>query len=109
MNYTLELIRSNIKIASDIVEKNTPLTLRIVCRKETIKNSMVLVHLATRGLPTHYRLSENKDFKGAEWIPFECNYIDFELSKSKGQKEIYGQIKNNYYESEVSKEIIYLV
>lgn len=109
--YKLELARSNIKVISDESAKRTALWLRIVINQDegTTCDINVRVHLATKGLPTHYRLSENQEFINVDWIPFDCNYVDFTFSPSKGIKELYGQTKNNYFESNTAIETITLI
>ena len=109
--YKLELTRSNIKVISDESAKHTPLWLRLIINQDegTTNDINVRVHLATKGLPTHYRLSEYKEFTDAKWISFDCNYVDFIFSPSKGLKELYGQTKNNYYDSNTATETITLI
>lgn len=83
-------------------ESEVPLELTLVLnagKSETTKED-IRINLRTRGLPTHYMVSEDYNFSNTEWVPFECNFIDFKISPSKGEHTIYGKIKNQYKESE---------
>lgn len=83
-------------------DEEVPLELTLVLnagKPETTKED-IRIHLRTRGLPTHYMVSEDYKFSNSEWVPFECNFIDFKISPSKGEHTIYGKIKNEYKESE---------
>lgn len=59
----------------------------------------------SEGTPTHYRVGENVDLSGAEWIAFTSN-ISYILSSGYGTKTIYGQIKNSFGETSIESDNI---
>jgi hypothetical protein len=44
------------------------------------------------GTPTHYRASENPNFVGADWVPFQSS-PSFQLSPGAGEKTLYFQVR----------------
>lgn len=92
-------------------DEDVPLTLTVELNygePETTKTN-IAVKLKTRGLPSHYRLSEDQSFAGVDWIPFYSNVLYFDINPSKGEHKVYGQLKNQYKESEVTSGTITLI
>lgn len=71
-------------------------------------NPLVEVTLATAGIPTHYRVSEDQLFTNAQWIPWSGNRFNFTVSSDIGKKTIYVQVKNDKNWSNVEEGIVYL-
>lgn len=65
----------------------------------------VTLNNSATGNPTHYKASENTDFKRAGWKPYSTNPT-FRLSKKKGLKTVYFKVKNKDVESNPKKDII---
>ena len=55
--------------------------------------SSVMLDIAALGTPTHFKASENANFSGASWRPFEERPY-FTLSSNWGHKTIYLKIRN---------------
>lgn len=47
------------------------------------------------GEPTHYRVSENPEFKGSDWIEYQKTPL-FTLTKGDGQKKVYFQVRRAF-------------
>lgn len=94
-----------------MTDEECPLTLKLVINAgdSEANTQNVRIFLRTRGLPLYYKLSEDPDLNKIEWIPFDCNYVSFELLASKGEHTVYGQLKNQYKESEIVSEKITLI
>lgn len=65
--------------------------------ESTVEKS-VRVSFEYIGYPTHYMLSENEAFTGAQWVAFAATPV-FELSTSFGAKKIYAKLKNSTTET----------
>lgn len=107
--YKLDLSTGTLKVSSYQGFKNCPLYLFLNLNAENTNTEIINVFLGTKGVPTYYRLSEDKDFANCNWNKWECNYVDFKLSSLKGNKVIYGQIKNDLYTSDAATETITLI
>lgn len=74
----------------------------------TTSNSEVSVSLSVVGNISHYKISENQNFVGSDWIEGSSKNISYALSSGFGAKTIYVQVKNQFGESEVkSSSIMY--
>ena len=94
-----------------MTDEECPLTLKLVINAGNTETSRqnIRVFLRTRELPTHYKLSENPDFNNVEWVSYNCNFVDFKISQTKGEHTVYGLVKNQYKESEIAFEKITLI
>lgn len=61
--------------------------------KLTTSRSVVLSSIIY-GAPTHYRISEDPDFKDAEWLEYQKTPL-FTLSPGDGKKKVYFQIRRS--------------
>lgn len=61
--------------------------------KTTTSRSVVLSSIIY-GAPTHYRISEDPDFKDAQWLEYQKTPL-FTLSSGDGKKKVYFQIRRS--------------
>ena len=67
----------------------------------------VTLNNQTTGYPTHYKISEDPNFKGSDWKNYSIE-PRFRLSKSKGLKTLYFKVKRKNIESAPKTDIIIL-
>ena len=68
-------------LAVDILAGPTPVTHEVQLR------------IRVQGKATHYRISEDPDFRGAAWLPYTKAPVTFRLSPSRGDKTLYVQVR----------------
>lgn len=78
-----------------------------ISSSKTSKREIILTNLCMNS-PTHYMVSEAKDFFGAAWLDYS-NAPKYILSEGVGKKTIYFKVKNADGESTVKKSSISLV
>ncbi|MFK8068772.1 MAG: hypothetical protein AB8D52_11045 [Gammaproteobacteria bacterium] len=54
----------------------------------------VVLNPKIQGQPTHYRISEDPEFKGSEWQDYQKTPL-FTLSSGEGQKQVFYQVRKN--------------
>jgi|GEM_PF-2703765 len=65
--YKLDLSTGTLKVSSYQGSKNCPLYLFLNLNAENTNTEIINVFLGTKGVPTYYRLSEDKDFANCNW------------------------------------------
>jgi hypothetical protein len=71
----------------------------------TPTRGVVLSYTTTGGNPLSFRVSENADFAGAEWLPYAPSARTF-LSENSGAKRLYFQVRNDSGTSSVLSDDI---
>ena len=65
----------------------------------------VTLKCTAKGSPTHYRASERRDFRNADWQPYEPS-VRFKLSPRPGQKTVYYQARRSSEASGASLQMV---
>ena len=104
---------SNIRhILLNYVDPYEPLALNniyINSNKVETFDKNIIITLDKKGIPTHYKLSENSDLSTVQWIEFptQVQTLQFTLSDTEGEKTLYCQLKDNLSTSVVRTDGIY--
>ncbi len=67
---------------------------------ETNERDVVLSYSVT-GSPTHYRVSESRNFAAAAWVPFQSP-VQYRLSPGAGMKTVYFQLRRTHSQTGAS-------
>lgn len=62
--------------------------------QSTTTSRRVVLSSSIAGTPTHYRISEDPSFKGAEWVEYQHTPL-FTLSDGDGRKRVYYQVRKS--------------
>lgn len=76
---------------------------------QNTSNSIVDVSFQYSGAPTHYILSEDPTFVGAQWIAYADGTVNYQLSAGFGNKTVYAKLKDQHRETDYSSDSIELV
>jgi len=67
---------------------------KLVSRSGTSGGRQVVLSHSVNREPTHYRVSEDRDFTGAEWLAYTSGPV-YQLSRGTGYKVVYFQVRRH--------------
>jgi hypothetical protein len=96
-------------VRSDTIWAPAPVvtSFKINAGAATTTNGSVTLNNVATNKPTYYMASEDPDFAGASWLPYSTA-PSFDLSDGPGTKEVYFKVKNDFVESKVVNDTIFL-